>query len=221
MKILRDTWLKKWLPRYLILFLIFFFAKSLMLNGGERKGLCFSLSIGCGITKYSENLQFWSSPESYETIIKGGGSIGGRFGYAPNDQLMFVLLSASNIFAKKAYSETVFIEEMVNGLGICYYLKETHPSVFFEAGIGLGDWMSIIHPHDGIHGYSELYSGFGGIIGIGYEFAHRWSLENRIFYNHLSFTRDNVDGTANTLSYSITFSYSLYGLWRKKDKDSN
>jgi hypothetical protein len=212
-------WQKKSISKFLILSLIFSFSRSLLLSGGERQGWIFSPCAGYGFTKYTENLQFWSSPESYENIIKGGGSIGGRVGYAPNDQLMFVLISASNIFPRTAYSEKVFLENSTGAFGISYYLKKKHPSVFFDIGIGFADWMSVIHPDDRTHGYSEVCFGFGGLLGVGYEFAHGFSVENRIFYNHFSFSRDNVGGTANTLSYSLTLSYSFYGLWQKKDKE--
>ncbi len=214
MKDLMFSWQKRYLSRILILFLIFFFSKSLLLRGGERQGWIFSPDVGIAVTKYTEDLQPWSSPESHENRIKGGGSIGGKFGYAPNNQLMFVFLSASNIFMKKVYSETVALSNIIGAVGISYYLKETHPSIFFDIGIGIASWTATINPKEIGSGPSEGYLGYGGIIGIGYEFAHGWSVENRIFYNRISFSRDNVDGTANTLSCSISFSYSLYGLWK-------
>ncbi|MBN1695463.1 hypothetical protein JW879_08700 [candidate division WOR-3 bacterium] len=191
----------------------------MLLSGGERHGWIFSPCAGYGFTKYTENLQFWSSPESYENIVKGGVSAGGRVGYAPNDQLMFILIGVSNIFPRTAYSEKVFLENSTGAFGISYYLREKHPSVFFDAGIGFANWMYVINPHDMTHGYSGGYLGFGGLLGVGYEFAHGWSVENRIFYNHFSFSRDNVGGTTNTFSYSFTLSYSFYGLWAKKDKE--
>jgi len=192
-----------------ILFLIFLFSKALLLAGGERQGFIFDFDLGYGFTKYPEKMQYWSSPESSEDITKGGISMVGKMGYAPNNHLMILLLSPGIYFRKEVDSDRKIILNGLQGLGISYYLKEFHPSFYFDAGIGLAMWYLPFEFKEDLKDL-DMHLGVGGTLGVGYEFTHRWSVESNLSYNHFSFTRDNVDITANTLSYSIVMRYIFY-----------
>ncbi len=192
-----------------ILFLIFLFSKALLLAGGERQGFIFSLDLGYGFTKYPEKMQYWSSPESSENITKGGISMVEKIGYAPNNHLMILLISPVIYFQEEVDSDRKIILNGLQGLGISYYLKEFHPSFYFDAGVGLAMRYFPFEFEEDIEDL-DMHLGVGGTLGVGYEFTHRWSVESNLFYNRFSFERDNVDISANILSCSIVMRYIFY-----------
>jgi hypothetical protein len=192
--------------KFAILSLILLFLKTLVLSGGERQGFIFSLDLGYGFARYPEKMQYWSSPESSEDITKGGISMVGKMGYAPNNHLMILLLEPAIYFRKEVDSDRKIINNGLYALGISYYLNEFHPSFYFDAGIGLASWSFFLELEEDL----DSHFGVGGTLGVGYEFTHRWSVESNLLYNHFSFTRDNVDITANTLSCSIVMRYIFY-----------
>jgi opacity protein-like surface antigen len=189
--------------------LILLFLKSLFLCGGERQGFIYSLDLGYGFTKYPEKMQYWSSPESSENITKGGISMVGKMGYAPNNHLMILFLSPGIYFREETDSDKKILLNGLLSLGVSYYLNEFHPSFYFDAGAGLAIWYFPFEFEEDI-GDLDMHLGFGGTLGVGYEFTHRWSIESNFSYSHFSFARDNVDITANTLFSSIVIRYIFY-----------
>lgn len=199
---------KKTFTKLSVILLIILFTKPLLLSGGERQGFIFSLDLGYGFTKYPERMQYWSPAESSENITKGGISMVGKTGYAPNNHLMILLLSPGIYFQEEANSDKKIVMNGLYSLGISYYLKEFHPSLYFDAGVGLAIWYFPFEFED-IEDL-DMHFGIGGTLGVGYEFTHRWSVESNLSYNHFSFTRDNVAITANTVSCSIVMRYIFY-----------
>ncbi len=200
---------KKRFSKLAILFLTFLLSKSLFLIGGERQGFICTVNLGYGFTKYPEKMQYWSSAESSEDKIKGGISMIGKIGYAPNNHLMILLISPSVYFRKEVDSDKKIIDNMLFALGISYYLNEFHPSVYFDVAVGLAMWWLPYETEGNIEDL-DIHLGMGGTLGVGYEFTHRWSIESNFHYNRFSFNRNNVDITANTLSCSIVLRYIFY-----------
>jgi hypothetical protein len=200
---------KKILCKLSVTLLIILFTKPLFLNGGERQGFIFSFDLGYGFTKYPKKMQYWSTAESSENITKGGISMIGKTGYAPNNHLMILLISPAIYFRKEVNSDRKILENMLYALGISYYLNEFHPSFYFDAGLGLAMWWLHYEFEEDIEDL-DIHLGIGGTVGVGYEFTHRWSVESNLSYNRFCFTRDNVDITANTLSCGIVMRYIFY-----------
>ncbi len=197
---------KKIFTKLSVTLLIILFAKPLLLNGGERQGLIFGPSLGYGFASYPERMQYWSSAESSENFTNGGISTTWKMGYAPNNRLMIYYAAPTINFLKEVDSDKKIITIGLRGLGISYYLNEFHPSFYFDIGVGLAGWSFLFELQEDL----DSYSGIGGTLGVGYEFTHRWSVESNLSYNRFSFTRDNVDITANTLSCSIVMRYIFY-----------
>jgi len=200
---------KEIFTRITVTLLIIIFAKPLLLSGGERQGFIYSLDLGYGFTKYPEKMQYWSSPESSENITKGGISMVGKMGYAPNNHLMILLLSPGIYFREETDSDKKILLNGLLSLGISYYLNEFHPSFYFDAGAGLAIWYFPFEFEEDIEDL-DIHLGVGGTVGVGYEFTHRWSVESNFSYNHFGFARDNFDISANILSCSILIRYIFY-----------
>jgi hypothetical protein len=200
---------KKTFTKLSVILLIILFTKPLLLSGGERQGFIFSLDLGYGFIKYPEKMQYWSPAESSLNITKGGISTVGKFGYAPNNHLMILLLSPGIYFLEETDSDKKIVLNGLSSLGISYYLNEYHPSLYFDGGVGLAIRYFPFELEKDIEDL-DMHFGIGGTLGVGYEFAHRWSVESNVYYSRFSFERDNVDITANVLSCSIVMRYILY-----------
>jgi len=200
---------KKIFTKLSVTLLIILFTKPLLLSGGERQGFIFDLSLGYGFNRYPEKMQYWSPAESSENITKGGISMVGKTGYAPNNHLMILLLSPGVYFQEEVDSDNKIVMNGLYSLCVSYYLSEFHPSFYFDAGVGLAMRYFPFELEKDIEDLHMRF-GIGGTLGVGYEFIHRWSVESNLFYNRFSFTRDNVDINANTISYSIVLRYIFY-----------
>jgi opacity protein-like surface antigen len=201
--------LKENVSRLMLLLVMLFLSKPLLLTGGERQGFIYGFTLGYGFTRYPERMQYWSPPESSENITKGGISMVGKIGYAPNNHVMILLLSPGIYFHEEVESDTKIVMNGLASLGVSYYLNEYHPSLYFDAGAGLAMRYFPFEFGEDIEDL-DMRIGFGGTLGVGYEFTHRWSVEGNLSYSRFSFDRDNIDITANTLSYSIVMRYMFY-----------
>jgi len=197
---------KKIFTKLSVLLLVSLLSKSLLLSGGERQGFIFGIGLGYGFNRYPEKMQYWSPAESSEDKIKGGISMFTKTGYALNNRLMIHYFSPGIVFRKEVGSDKKIIDNSLFALGISYYLNEYHPSIYFDAGIGLAIWRFPFEFEEDL----DSHFGVGGVIGIGYEFAHRWSVESNFSYNRFSFSRDDVNITANTLSCSMSLLFIPY-----------
>ncbi len=200
---------KKNLCKLSVTLLIILSAKPLLLIGGERQGFIFGPGLGYGFTRYPEKMQYGSPTESSLNITKGGISMVDKIGYAPNNHLMILLLSPGIYFQEEVDSEKKIVLNGLSSLGVSYYLNEYHPSLYFDAGVGVALRYFPFEFEEDIEDL-DMHFGIGGTFGVGYEFTHRWSVESNLSYNHFCFTRDNVDITANILSLSAILRYIFY-----------
>lgn len=106
----------------------------------------------------------------------------------------------------------------VAGLGFDYFLKPTNPSWFVTGGFGLGWWAQPFEENTSckLPDFPVIFpcletTGFGLVIGGGYEFKKHLSLEMNVMWGTPNGRQsDLVDVTSNRLHVFFTINYIGY-----------
>jgi len=164
---------------------------------GQRSGFILGLELGPSFNSYTQNGGSRESEPGLATIFRLGGGF--------NEQSMLYFTANVNwLGVDTGLGGTTTMASSVVGVGYSYYLKNQTPSFFFNAGLGYSSWRA---PFD-----SDIIShtGFGGIIGAGYELNRHLVLELNLTMG----STENKDGgfttSSDALGVQLTIGYIAY-----------
>jgi len=207
------------------LFLVFlcFVTPDGFAGDGERKGFAIGGGVGIGA--------------SSQEVSNSGTST--SFAVATNFRVGFAATNALSIFYlhKTAWSnvtETIVAGEFggpltpqdvdfvltngLSGVGFDYFFKPTEPSWFVSGGVGLAWWAQpfeentdCILPPLAVFVPCLETTGFGAVIGAGYEFKKHLTVELNVMWGTPNGRLSNlVDVTSDAFHAFVTINYLAY-----------
>ena len=186
----------------LIIFLILIVSSNVSAWDGERKGFILGAGLGTGFVSHTQKAKGCKSID--ESNI--GFSINGKIGYAPNNYLMIYNMGPGTFFKNIHILDDKkrMIVSGINGLGISYYFNKTAPSPYIMGGIGISIWRAEFEPD------IDDLEGTGFIIGGGYEYKSRFSIEGHFSWANASKEISETDYKAKFFSINITLNVIGY-----------
>ena len=186
----------------LIIFLIFVVTSNVFAWDGERKGFILGAGLGTGFVSHTQKAN------GYNSIDDGniGFSINGKIGYALNNCLMIYNMGPGTFFKNIHIQDDKkrMITSGINGLGISYYFNENAPSPYIMGGIGISIWRAEFEPD------IDDLEGTGIIIGGGYEYKSRFSIESHFTWAKASRKISGIDYKAQFFTINITLNVIGY-----------
>ena len=173
----------------LILFSVLCLTSNLFAFDNNRQGFVLGGGLGSSLNLY--NINDTDKRKSF------GADCNIKVGHAPSDR--WLLFLGSNTIAilerDQEWAEHFSVIGSYTG-GACYSFKSSAPSVNISLGLGF------VHSNAGIGSFEV---GFGGLVGIGYEFSPHLIAELNVIPARTS--EANGDGTStSTRITSIKFS---------------
>lgn len=181
--------------------IIIFLFISVMVFSSETKKFFFTFGLG----HHQSFLTFEEPINSIDTFPEAGYSTRFKLGYYLSNQHSIALLREAMWFNGPYLNQNknqhpLFIAGFT-GLSYSYYLEEELPSLFFTSAIGLGDLSRFKD--------ESIDTGYSTMIGFGYEFEEKFSLEFNLIRGKNNGTRLNHSGV-KTVSGQISINYSIY-----------
>jgi len=164
----------------------------------ERRGFVLGLGAGYGSAKQTVSASSGGSGVDVSTS-SGGIATDFRIGSGINDQFLLYWTSQQVFFSK---FETLWAQG-IGGLGASYFLEPAAPSFFFEAALGLGGLIWVEE--------YEADTGFGFMLGAGYEFSPNWCVELSYFHASVGSETENMVKLDQSVSnIRVTVSWLAY-----------
>jgi len=148
---------------------------------GEREGFFVSGGIGAGYTTYSGQYRV-ILPDSIIDRSIDDNSAGAMFdvriggGISPRAQIYYQLQVVWFDEPHGSGAEEEIIATAHSGFGLTVYQKDTAPSLYYFGSIGFRHWWAPFAEEN------TVWTGFGIMGGLGFEFLKRISLEASAAY---------------------------------------
>jgi hypothetical protein len=148
---------------------------------GEREGFFVSGGVGAGYTTYSGHTRV-ILPDSLIDRSVDDNSMGAMFdiriggGISPRAQIYYQLQMVWFDEPHGTGAKEEIIATAHSGFGLTVYQKETAPSLYYFGSMGFRHWWAPFADDN------TVWSGFGIMGGLGFEFLKRISLEASAAY---------------------------------------
>lgn len=193
---------------------------------GERKGFIFGGGLGLGATGIIESYRNEAESLAAAPAIQFAFSPDIRIGYAPTNKLMLYAFGVDSWFnytqqmlsaygGQELYGEESWtINSSLSGVGASYYLKPEAPAWIFSGGLGIAQLKAY-----GNNAPTATFSGFGFMLGAGYEFRKHWSAEFNFVYENpkhsvsssVAESEYGIPGTQSFKDFSFILLVNLMG----------
>jgi hypothetical protein len=170
---------------------------------GNRKGFLLDLGLGGGFQSTSQEWDLFG--ETLETDDSGGGvAVNFKIGYGFNNKLILTYTSNGvSSSSEDAVGDSYTSTFSVGGIGLTYFLKESAPSLFFDATLGFSSWDN---------GEGGL-SGGGFAAGAGYEFRKNWLVSADLGFGAPSDEQELFGDTIKVDSTGLTIGVNVSHIW--------
>ncbi len=180
--------------------IIFLFVCTLTFSSDIKK---FFFTFGLG--HHQSFLTFEEPINGVETFPETSYSTRFKLGYFLSNQHSIALIRDAMWFKGPYLNQNkeqhpLFINGFT-GFAYNYYLNKELPSLFLTSAIGLGDLSRFKG--------DSIDTGFSTMIGFGYEFEEKFSLEFNLIRGENSGTKLNHSGV-KSVSGQISINYSIY-----------
>jgi hypothetical protein len=179
-----------------------------LLKPGKRQGLVGRFDFAGGVVHTTAEHSSWT-PREWVSDDGGAGVVFG-VGYGITDQILISGSVRGLIYGEYAllglftgpFALLFADEHLAATAGLSYYLGNSQPSWFLEAGVASG---SMGNPFDDTIVYKTSSSGPGFYAGVGYEFAKHYQLELHLLWNQNRDADYDKEGRWTATSVFLTF----------------
>jgi len=184
--------MRRWIPILVIAALVATTSSPASAFDGKRKGFILGGGLGLGYVNFTQSINGMEGESEGKTALVTNFKIGGGFSeqfwlYYSNQNAWF---SLTNVL-----DNDVTIASGVGGIGFTWFTSPEPKGLFLTGTIGLGSWDAPFE--DG----SSMWTGFGLMAGVGYEFAAHWAVDLSLMW-----------GTPETTESSFTFKSEFFGV---------
>lgn len=170
---------------------------------GKRKGFILGGALGFGFSPYTRSLDYnygygytysWSKSETPSAVMTDF-----KIGYAPTDLVEVYYMNKVSWFK----TDNNLTTSAITGIGVTYLFNPRAPSWFVSGGLGLSSWGFLT-------GSSNSLSGFGLLVGGGYEFSRYWSIEGNLLWGSPTRNEFGTNERVNNTTVRVTISFLQY-----------
>ena len=159
---------------------------SAMALDGKREG--FIVGLGAGF--HSTNYEIYD-----DDISKSGFATSLKIGYGFSEQATLYYIRNASWFSS---NDDLFVNGIM-GIGSTYYFSPTSQSFYLSGAIGLGDLVNIDE--------NEGESGFGLMLGAGYEIRKHIKIEGNVIMSNIDY---DYGEDLKPTSFQLTINYLWY-----------
>ena len=177
---------------------------------GNRKGFMLGGGLGFAGTSFTQELQ--APGLRFESDRENHGAIASDFklGFGVSDRVAVYYFNRVSWFAIATgvkFNPRSIIASGTTGAGVSLYQRSLPPSWYVHGGLGLSTWDA---PFDRTGNDAAAWKGFGGLVGVGFEYTPHWSIEASVAYGSPDESFGAIDIQSKSTSFLVTVSGLAY-----------
>jgi len=139
---------------------------------GKRKGFLLGGGLGLGSYSYTLSIDDLEGPDESTGSLVTNFKIGGGF----SEQFLLYYNAHINWFSQSILDTDLTVASGISGLGFTWFTNPDPKGLFLTGTLGFASWD---YPFEDD---SDMLTGFGVALGLGYEFAPHWAVDLNLMF---------------------------------------